>query len=112
MRPGTILLLAGIAAALCRAQSTISTVLGVASDGAPALSATLNTPNAVAGDANGNVYAALKGTHQVVRIDPAGIVWLVAGSGAQGSAGDGGPAKAATLTIPAALAVDPAGNLY
>lgn len=94
------------------AQSVVSTLLGAAPNGIAALSATLNTPSAVVGDSSGNVYAALKGTHQVVMIDPGGSVWLVAGNGASGSAGDGGPAKTAMLVAPVSLALDWAGNLY
>jgi uncharacterized protein (TIGR03437 family) len=93
-------------------QSVVGTLLGAAPDDVPALSALLNTPSAVVADTNGNVFVALKGTHQVVRIDSAKVVWLVAGNGAVGSIGDGGPAKSATLSLPSALAVDAAGNLY
>jgi uncharacterized protein (TIGR03437 family) len=100
------------APALAHAQSIVSTILGGVSDGAPALSATLNIPAGVTADRNGNVYVALKGSHQVVRVDSGGTVWLVAGTGAGGSSGDDGPAKAATLLTPVALAIDSAGNLY
>ena len=95
-----------------RTQSVVSTLLGVAPDNVQALSATLNTPSAVAADTHGNVYVALKAAHQVVRVDSSQTVWLVAGNGALGSSGDGGPAKSATLSSPVALAVDGAGNLY
>jgi uncharacterized protein (TIGR03437 family) len=93
-------------------QSVITTLLGAAPDGIAALSATLNTPSAAAADSKGNVYVALKGTRQVVRIGGDGIVWTVAGNGAQGVSGDGGPAKAATFNQIAALAVDGDGNLF
>lgn len=106
----TAVLVAGASAGF--GQSIISTILGAAPDGIPALSATLNFPKAVVGDSNGNVYASLQGTRQVVRIDTGGTVWLVAGNGAQGSAGDGGPAKSATLNFPVSLAIDSFGNLY
>ena len=46
-----IVSLACIASSNCLAQSTISTVLSLASDGAAGTSATLNTPNAVTSDA-------------------------------------------------------------
>ncbi|MGD0497372.1 MAG: SMP-30/gluconolactonase/LRE family protein [Bryobacteraceae bacterium] len=95
-----------------RAQSALSTILGVPIDGAPALSATLSIPCAVASDGKGNVYAALKGNHQVVKIDTNATVRVVAGNGIQGSTGDGGPAKSAELSTPAGLAFDSAGNLY
>jgi uncharacterized protein (TIGR03437 family) len=95
-----------------RTQSVVSTLLGVAPDGVQAASALLNTPSAVVADTHGNVFVALKGAHQVVRIDSNQVVWLVAGNGALGSSGDGGPAKSATMSLPASLALDAAGNLY
>src|SRR5580700_8432059 len=100
------------------AQSTIATVLGEipgAPSSAPALAVSLNLPSGVASDGKGNVYVSLRGSHQVVRIDTTGTLFLVAGTGAQGSqgpSGDGGPATSATLSIPLALAFDSSGNLY
>ena len=99
-------------ACVARAQSTLNTILGGTPDGVPAASATLNEPCAVAADKNGVVYAALKGSHQVIKIDKTGTSHLVAGTGIQGYSGDGGPAKSATLSTPAAVAVDTAGNVY
>jgi len=90
----------------------LRTILGGGPDNLPAIAATVSDPVAVASDRNGNVYAALLGTHQVVKIDSGGTIWLVAGTGGQGSSGDGGPAKGATLSSPVGLAVDAAGNLY
>src|SRR3984957_10838367 len=107
-----------IAAACVHAQSTIATILGEipgAPSSAPALAVSLNLPSGVASDGKGNVYVSLRGSHQVVRIDTTGTLFLVAGTGAQGSqgpSGDGGPATSATLSIPLALAFDSSGNLY
>lgn len=107
-----------IAAAASGQAQVITTVLGEipgAPNSAPALSVSLNLPSGAASDGKGNVYVSLRGSHQVVRIDPGGILSLVAGTGAQGSqgpSGDGGPATAATLSIPLALAFDSSGNLY
>jgi uncharacterized repeat protein (TIGR02543 family) len=101
-----------------QAQSVMTTILGEtpgAPNGQPALSVSLNLPMGVASDGKGNVYVSLRGTHQVVRIDPTGLLFLVAGTGAlgtQGSNGDGGPATAATLSFPTGLAFDSSGNLY
>jgi uncharacterized protein (TIGR03437 family) len=107
-----IILATSLAATAGHAQSVISTVLGATSNGIQALSATLDLPSAIATDANGNAYVALKAAHQVVRIDATQKMFLVAGNGAQGSSGDGGPATSAMLTAPAGLALDAAGNLY
>jgi uncharacterized protein (TIGR03437 family) len=95
-----------------RTQSILGTLLGGSPNGLPALTASLYMPSAVVSDANGNVYVALKGAHQVVRIDNTGTVWTVAGNGISGSTGDGGPATAATLSTPVGLALDQAGALY
>jgi hypothetical protein len=48
----------------------------------------------------------------VRRIDREGIISTVAGTGAPGFAGDGGPATDARLNTPAGLAFDGAGRLY
>lgn len=83
----------------------MSTVLG----GAP--STTLFTPTAVTVDASSTIYTA--DSSGIVRsYSPSGIWSAVAGSGAPGFAGDGGPAPAAQLTAPRDLAVDLSNNLY
>ena len=94
------------------AQSVLRTLLGATPENLPALSAALNTPSAVVAGPNGDVYAAIKGGHRVVRIDGNGTIWLVAGNGNQGSAGDGGLATGAGLSSPVSLAFDHSGNLY
>jgi sugar lactone lactonase YvrE len=62
--------------------------------------------------ADGTVFVADRGAHRVRAIGPDGWVRLVAGTGTPGHAGDGGPASAAQLHEPTALAVDAAGRLY
>ena len=89
------------------AQPSIQTLFGGSPVGLPALSASVNYPYAVAVDAQGNFYAALKGGHQVVEIGPGGVVVAVAGNGISGYTGDGGPAVQATLSEPSGLAFDP-----
>ena len=59
---------------------------------------------AVAGDVNGNIYSALY-ENRVLRADPAGNVSAFAGTGAQGFAGDGGPATLAQLFHPHGVVV-------
>src|ERR1035438_7046200 len=107
-----IILTISFAPTLGRTQSTLSTLIGGAPNGLPGPSATLNTPSAIATDAKGNAFVALKNAHQVVRIDSAGRVFAVAGNGISGNTGDGGPATLASLSTPLGLALDPAGNLY
>jgi trimeric autotransporter adhesin len=99
-------------AAPAGAQSILQTILGAVPDGVPAANALLSNPVAVTADRDGNVYAALTGGHQVVRIDKGGAVWVVAGNGSPGTSGDGGPARLAAVGHPVALALDNAGSLY
>jgi len=46
------------------------------------------------------------------KLDTIGVLTRIAGSGIQGDSGDGGPATSAKLHDPAAVAVDPSGNLF
>ncbi len=63
-------------------------------------------------DPAGNLLIADQGNHKIRRITPAGLITTLAGTGAAGFSGDEGPASAARLNQPNALALDPAGNLY
>jgi len=69
-------------------------------------------PSAIAFDSQGNLYVADAGAHVVREVSSAGAVSIVAGTGVQGFAGDGGLATAAQLDSPMGLAVDASGNLY
>src|SRR5665213_2629921 len=62
-------------------------------------------------DANGNAYFTT-GSHTVMRLDPNGVLTLVAGNGTPGYSGDGGLATNAQLNQPTGIAIDGAGNLY
>ncbi|HET9251045.1 MAG TPA: hypothetical protein VFP58_02880 [Candidatus Eisenbacteria bacterium] len=86
---------------------------GYAGDNGPALSARFHSPEGVALAPNGDLYVADTGNHVVRRVARAtGIVTTVVGTGSPGDAGDGGPATAALLRAPRALAFGPAGDLY
>jgi sugar lactone lactonase YvrE len=91
-------------------------ITAVAGGGAPAdanaLAVGLPWPFSVAADAAGNVWIAEAGRHQVLRLDPAGVIRFVAGTGASGYGGDGGPAHRARLNAPSAAVVDGAGHLF
>ena len=96
---------------------TISTVAGTgeegrSGDGGPALAAQLNRPRGVAVDNAGNIYIADSANHQVRRVDVSGTIATFAGTGDDGDLGDGGPATAAQLSEPYAVAIDPAGNVF
>ena len=55
---------------------------------------------------------ALGATIQKAYAQGGGIITTVAGNGVAGFSGDGGPATSASLSIPVAVALDSAGNLY
>jgi sugar lactone lactonase YvrE len=80
-----------------------------------ALTAPLILPSAVVFDTSGNLYLAETGNHVIRKVDTAGNISIIAGTGVQGFSGDGGPATAATLDSPQGLALDildTANNLY
>ena len=84
---------------------------GFGGDGGPSAGAQLNTPVGLA-VGSGNLYIGDQGNNRVRRVDLAtGTITTLAGTGAGGSAGDGGPSTAAQFNSPGGLAVD-SGNLY
>ena len=84
---------------------------GFSGDNGPAASAQIDTAFGVAVDGQGNTYVADTRNHRVRKITH-GTITSVAGKGTEGFSGDGGPATAAELSFPRAVAVDPQGNLY
>ncbi len=84
-----------------------------AGDGANALEASFASISAVTSDAAGNLYIADASANVVRRVDAGtGIITRIAGNGAAGYFGDGGPATAAALSGPSSISFDNAGNLY
>ncbi|HEV7865981.1 MAG TPA: NHL repeat-containing protein [Acidimicrobiia bacterium] len=97
----------------------VTTIVGTgeaaySGDGGPAVAATLHWPHGVTVDAAGaSLYIADSANHRVRRVDlTSGIITTVAGGATPGAAGDGGPAAAAQLEDPKAVAIAPAGDLY
>jgi sugar lactone lactonase YvrE len=80
--------------------------------GPSALGAQLNHPEAVAVDAEGDVFIADTRNNRVLMVSPAGKILTVVGNGHSGYAGDNGEAPAAELNQPAGVAADAGGNLY
>jgi hypothetical protein len=89
-------------------------------DGGPALSASFSMPQGQSArpggridiDAAGDIFVADTSNLRLRKIDAAGIVTTVAGTGAPGFAGDGGPAVAAQLSRITDVAAAPDGSLY
>ena len=84
---------------------------GFGGDRGPATSALLDSPEGIAFDAAGNLYIADSGNHRIREVT-AGVISTIAGTGTCGFSGDGGPAVAAALCMPTAVAVDSAGGVY
>jgi sugar lactone lactonase YvrE len=83
-----------------------------AGDGGPATSASLNMPHEIAFDARGHMYIAERDNHVVRKVDAGSrLISTLAGTGAAGFAGDGGPAIEAQLRQPHSIAVGPDGRL-
>jgi sugar lactone lactonase YvrE len=77
----------------------------------PATSVPLILPSAIAYDSAGNLYIAESGNHVIRKVDTAGKITTIAGTGTQGFGGDNGPATTALLDSPQGL-VFGGGNLY
>ena len=110
------LLLAALLVSLpALAQDVITTSIGGGPNGIPALDANLYNPYGVAVDTSGNYYIAAFNQNRVFKVTlSTGVISVVAGSGAQGYAGDGvkGGAGNASLNRPFAVAVDSSLNVY
>jgi uncharacterized protein (TIGR03437 family) len=85
---------------------------GFSGDGGPATMAMLSEPTSVAVDAAGNIYIADSGNNRVRKVDQSGVITTIAGTGGIFYTGDGGPATAAGLQNPTAVAVGPNGLVY
>ena len=86
-------------------------VAGSGGDGGQAVDAEVDRPSGLAVDRDGNVYVSDEAENLVRKVDRHGRISTVAGTGAAGFGGDGGPALQARLSGPAGLAVDRHGNL-
>jgi sugar lactone lactonase YvrE len=82
---------------------------GIPADGALAVEAPLVDPRAVTAAADGTVYILERGGNALRRVDPAGRITTIAGTGRPGLTGDDGPALAATLRGPKHLCLAPDG---
>ena len=82
-------------------------------DGGPALDAACQLPYACEFDPQGNMIVCMGRQHRIRKMDArTGIITLLAGTGPDGYAGDGGPAVDAVINQPYGLAVDVNGDIY
>lgn len=82
-------------------------------DGGAAVEAELNAPHEVRFDRKGNMYIAERDAHVIRHVDMhTGKISTIAGTGAPGFGGDGGPAEKAQLHQPHSIALDEKDNLY
>ena len=116
---GFLILVMNLSLSLAQRTYRISTSSGAASvlngytgDGGPAAQARLNEPGGLARAQNGDLYISDTWNHVVRKIDGAGLIRTVAGTGVEGYDGDAGPAIKAKLSYPAGIAFDSHGNLY
>ena len=98
------------------ADGTITTVAGngtpgYSGDGGPATAASLRNPHNVAALADGGFLIADTTNLRVRRVSAGGTIETVVGTGVLGFSGDGGPASAAQLAHPKAVALTAAGDV-
>ena len=86
--------------------------LGFSGDGGAATSAQINYPRAISVDISGNVHVADASNHRIRKINNAGVISTIVGTGTLGYSGDGGLASSAQINYPRGIAFDGTGNEY
>ena len=81
-------------------------------DRGPAIQASLNAPSSVAPIIGGGYLIADTGDNLIRRVDATGTITSVAGTGAPGAAGDGGPPTAAQLNAPEGVTITGDGAVF
>ncbi|GAA3766382.1 hypothetical protein GCM10022270_28070 [Terriglobus aquaticus] len=102
---------------IAAADGTISTIAGTgvqgfAGDEGPATQAQLDSPGGVAVLTDGTLVIVDTHNHRLRRVDAAGNIHTIAGTGTRGYSGDGAAATAAQLNGPLGVAAGLAGDLY
>ncbi len=93
----------------------ISTIAGggaTLGDGGPAVDCELHEPQGICMDNTGNLYIADAGNNRIRKINTAGIITTIAGTGVAGYNGDNMLATAAQLNYPTSIIIDETGNIY
>ena len=84
---------------------------GYSGDGGQATNAELNWPDGLSLDGMGNLYIVDNYNKRVRIVNTNGIISTIAGDGGVTNSGDGGPATAAGIYNPRAIAIDNFGNV-
>ncbi len=87
-------------------------IAGYSGDGGPATAARLDGPAHIAIDNHGNILFSEFNNNVIRKIDAAGIISTIAGTGTPGYSGDGGPATSAYLNGANGFISDNSGNLF
>jgi streptogramin lyase len=86
---------------------------GPTPDNSPIAGTPLAGPRSLDFDAAGNLWLVTRAGNQVLKFDlRAGKIHHIAGTGAKGYTGDGGPARDATFNGPKGIALAPNGDVY
>ena len=85
---------------------------GYNGDNIAATRASIGKPAGIAVDVSGNLYIADQTNHRIRKVNAAGIISTIAGTGQAGFSGDGGLATAAALNTPMDVKIDSRGNIY
>jgi sugar lactone lactonase YvrE len=81
-------------------------------DGGPATKAVIVGARAVCVDGLGNTYICEREGNAIRKVDSKGVITTIAGTGAAGYDGDGGPAIKATFRGPKGIRCDRQGNIF
>ena len=99
----------------CAKAQIITTVVGggtLLGDGGPATAALIDDPTQINFDKKGNLYIATGFGSRIRKVDTAGIITTVAGTGTAGYSGDNGLATFAQINFGAGVAIDSTGNIF
>ena len=109
-----LFLIAFVATSFAGTITTIAGMgtLGYAGDSGQAAVAQVADPFGVVVDSHGNLFIADGSNHVIRKVDTAGIITTVAGTGTAGFTSDSGKALDIAMSYPSGLAIDSLDNVY